>query len=51
MRAKEKNRRSLSPRSDWAEPKVTEREREKEKKYPPLPIIMVVIIMMTMAYG
>lgn len=50
MPTKEKNRRSLSPRSDWAEPKVTERKKEK-KKYPPLPIIMVVIVMMTMAYG
>ena len=30
MRAKKKNRRSLSPRSDWAEPKVTERKNEKK---------------------
>ena len=43
MRGKEKNRRSLTPRSDKAEPEVTERKRTKKKKYPPLPIIMVVI--------
>ena len=30
MPTKEKNRRSLSPRSDWAEPKVTERKKEKK---------------------
>ena len=49
MRAKKKNRRSLSPRSDWAEPKVT--ERKNEKKIPRCRLSWSSSMMMTMAYG